>query len=329
MRVLVIGLGSMGRRRIRNLKALGVTDIAGFDPRADRRAAAAGDYGIAAFADWTAATGVQADAWVVSTPPLTHLAYVLKALAAGVPVFAEADLPDPLGPEVIRRRDETGLTVAPSCTMRHYPGPTTVRRLVEDGAIGRPLIFTYQSGQYLPDWHPWEHIRDYYVSQPETGAAREIVPFELVWMTGLFGAVTDVTGLSGASGILEAPIDDHYALALRFASGVAGTLLVDVVAQPAVRAMRINGAAGTLEWDQAAGEVRVRGAGDADWAVHVLETGSRETGYINPEEPYIAEMRDFLAAARGERPYPFALEDEIALHHVLERMEHDAEVRAA
>jgi predicted dehydrogenase len=329
MRVLVIGLGSMGRRRIRNLKALGVADIAGYDPRADRREAAASEYGIEPFAGWTAATCAQAGAWVVSTPPLTHLAYALQALAAGVPVFTEADLPDPLAAEVIRRRDETGLLVAPSCTMRHYPGPATVRKLVEEGAIGRPLIFTYQSGQYLPDWHPWEHIRDYYVSQPETGAAREIVPFELVWMTGLFGAVTEIAGLSGASGVLDTPINDHYALALRFATGVAGTLLVDVVARPAVRALRINGAAGTLEWDQAAGEVRVRGVDDAAWTAHALEAGTREAGYINPEEPYIAEMRDFLAAVNGEKPYPFALEDEIALHHVLERMERDAELRAA
>jgi hypothetical protein len=40
-------------------------------------------------------------------------------------------------------------------------------------------------------------------------------------------------------------------------------------------------------------------------------------------------MRDFLAAARGERPYPFALEDEMALHRALERMEEDARARAA
>jgi len=329
MRILVIGLGSMGRRRVRNLKVLGVSDIAGYDPREDRCAAAAEAYGVESFADWNAAIAYAADSWVISTPPLRHLEYAIKALNAGVHAFTEADLPDPLCSEVIRRRDEAGLVVAPSCTMRHYPGPAAVRALVEGNAIGRPLIFTYQSGQYLPDWHPWEDIGDYYVSHPETGAAREIVPFELVWMTGLFGAVIEATGLKGVSGVLAAPIDDHYALALRFASGVTGTLLVDVVAQPEVRVLRINGTAGTLEWDQGAAEVRVRGVSDVDWTVHPLDPGTREAGYINPEEPYIAEMRDFLAAVRGECPYPFTIEDEMALHAVLERVEHDAAERAA
>ena len=37
MRILLVGLGSMGKRRIRNLLKLGYKNIAGFDPRKDRR----------------------------------------------------------------------------------------------------------------------------------------------------------------------------------------------------------------------------------------------------------------------------------------------------
>jgi predicted dehydrogenase len=314
----------MGRRRVRNLKALDVTDIAGYDPRADRRDAAGAEYGVKTFSDWSEATACGASAWVVSTPPLTHFDYALQAIAASVPVFTEADVPDHRAAEVIRRRDETGVVVAPSCTMRYYPGPTLVRSLLKAGAIGRPLIFTYQSGQFLPDWHPWEQIRDFYVSNPETGAAREIVPFELVWLCDVFGAVTDATGIKGRSGAVDAPIDDHYALALRFASGVGGTLLVDVIARPGVRSFRACGTDGVLEWDQGAGCVRVRRAGEKAWTVHALDQGTKEAGYINPEEPYIMEVDSFLAAVRGERPYPFAIEDEVAAHGVLEAVERRA-----
>ncbi len=37
MKILQIGLGSMGKRRIRNFQALGLKDIVGFDFRNDRR----------------------------------------------------------------------------------------------------------------------------------------------------------------------------------------------------------------------------------------------------------------------------------------------------
>lgn len=36
MRFLVVGLGSMGKRRIRNLQELGFNKIVGFDIRKDR-----------------------------------------------------------------------------------------------------------------------------------------------------------------------------------------------------------------------------------------------------------------------------------------------------
>lgn len=321
MKVLVVGLGSMGRRRIRNLKALGIDDIVGYDPRGDRRSEAAATYGIETIDDPDNLAKSAAEAWVVSTPPLTHLAYALQALDAGAHVFTEADLPDTQADAVIARRDQSGLLVAPSCTMRHFPGPKLVRSLVEKGLIGRPLLFTYQSGQFLPDWHPWEDIDDFYVSKTATGAAREIVPFELTWLTGLFGSVLKISGLKGSTGVLDAPIDDHYALALSFESGVAGTLLVDVLSRPDIRVFRINGTDGTLEWDQGAELVRVRSAHDDAWTTYPLAVGTREIGYINPEEPYVAEINDFLDAVAGKAPYPFALEEEIALHGVLELAE--------
>ena len=54
--------------------------------------------------------------------------------------------------------------------MRYYFGPRRIKELLKAGAVGRPLTFTYQSGQYLPDWHPWESYKEFYVSKRETGA---------------------------------------------------------------------------------------------------------------------------------------------------------------
>jgi predicted dehydrogenase len=50
--VLVIGLGSMGKRRIRNMQALGFTHIFGFDKREDRAKEAASLYKISTFTDF-------------------------------------------------------------------------------------------------------------------------------------------------------------------------------------------------------------------------------------------------------------------------------------
>lgn len=317
MKFLVVGLGSMGKRRVRNLQAVGAAEVIGFDLREDRRKEACERYGIQTIDSWAAAKRTDVDAWVVSTPPLTHAAIALEALECGRHVFTEADLPDPLTKKVIEARDRLGYVAVPSCTMLHFPGSNLVRRLILDGAIGRPLLFTYHTGQHLDDWHPWEDSTSFYAGQRDTGAAREIVPFELVWLTKLFGPVNHTMGLHGRTGTLRAEIDDHYVLLLQFDCGVTGSLVVDALSRPEVRALRICGDNGVLEWNQADRVVRVRRDNESDWEVHALDRGSVESGYINPEEPYIAEICDFIAAIRGEKPFPHSFEEDEAVLKLL------------
>jgi predicted dehydrogenase len=91
MKLGVIGLGSMGKRRVRDLTALG-HEVIGFDVRKDRREAAASTFGVGcveSFAD-LAARGV--DAVTVSTPPDQHVEYFERCFDAGIPFFSEANV---------------------------------------------------------------------------------------------------------------------------------------------------------------------------------------------------------------------------------------------
>ena len=151
MKFVVIGLGSMGKRRVRNLQRLGHSEILGYDPRVDRRAEAVEKYGIDATGDIEEALAAPADAWIVSTPPDTHAAYGIRAASRGIAFFAEAGVADPQIETLIQRISDTGIVGAASCTMRYYDGPRKIKELIAEGAIGKPLSFVYQSGQYLPD----------------------------------------------------------------------------------------------------------------------------------------------------------------------------------
>jgi predicted dehydrogenase len=321
MKILVIGLGSMGKRRVRCLKRLGVTDITGFDPRADRREEAGAKYGIATLGDWEEAKALPADCWIVSTPPDTHVGYGLEAVGRGISFFTEANVTDARMAELSARLAESQVVGAPSCTMRYYPGPRRIKALVESGAIGRALAFTYQSGQYLPDWHPWESYKEFYASKRATGACREIVPFELCWLAELFGPVASLSCMKDRLGDLDADIDDIYQLLLRFESKVIGHLMVDVMARPAVRLFRLLGTAGTIEWDQSVKRLRCFGADDGSWREFSLDGGAVEPGYIHAEEPYVEETQAFLAAVRRERPWPYPFAEDERILRLLERAE--------
>ncbi|MFA6314402.1 MAG: Gfo/Idh/MocA family oxidoreductase [Sterolibacterium sp.] len=326
MKVLIIGLGSMGKRRIRNLQALGVDTIAGFDIREDRRVEAAQKYGISVYSDFATASKVfHPDALVISTSPEHHMTYAWAGFERGLSCFIEASVLDAERIlELHKRVEGTRLLMAPSCTMRHYPGPKKIKELIKMGIIGRPLNVNYQTGQYLPDWHPWEHIEEFYVSRKETGGCREIVPFELTWLNDILGKPEPVACTKAKLTDMNADIDDIYHCLLRYPGGVLANVTVEVISRPrTTREFRVLGTEGAIVFSADANHVRYVNISNPEWVLFDLGGGTVEAGYINPEEPYIAEMKDFVEAVRqGDKSlYPNTLHDDYDVLQVLCQLE--------
>lgn len=330
MKLLVVGLGSMGKRRVRNLQALGHTEIAGFDARADRRQEAQQKYGIAVFDRFEAALASHVpDALIVSTSPESHMIYASQGHAAGLPCFIEASVVDEAGIlHLADASDLSGVVMAPSCTMRYFPGPRVVKRLLSEGVIGKPLNINYQTGQYLPDWHPWEQISDFYVSRRETGGAREIVPFELTWLDDIFGEAEPLACAKAKLTDMPADIDDLYHCLFRYPGNVLANVTVEVVSRPvATRELRILGTEGKLVMSSDENCVRYATVAEPSWMRIDLGKGSVETGYINPEEPYIAELADFIAAVevKTQSRFPNTLREDARILATLSRLDQMAE----
>ncbi|BAV33522.1 3-chlorobenzoate-3,4-dioxygenase dehydrogenase [Sulfuricaulis limicola] len=326
MKFLIVGLGSMGKRRVRNLRALGRTEIAGFDQRADRRNEVIAKYGIPVYDSFEeAVAGHKPDALIISTGPKHHMDYAWDACDRGLPCFIEASVVEAdriLG--LHNRIQNTGIIMAPSCTMRYSDGPRHIKKLIAAGVIGRPLNLNYLTGQYLPDWHPWENIGDFYVSDRETGGCREIVPFELTWINDVFGDPEPLACVKSKLTDMNADIDDVYHCLLRYPGGLLANLTVEVISRPkATRELRVLGSMGELVFSADENCVRYIRVGDDQWTRFDLSGGTVETGYINPEEPYIAEMADFVSALEKRDPsiFPNTLKDDWRVLQNLYRLE--------
>jgi predicted dehydrogenase len=326
MKILVIGLGSMGKRRVRNLKALGLESVAGLDMRTDRRQESIDKYGIPVFDDLkTAMQTFGPQVFVISTPPDIHMHYAYYAFERGISCFIEASVVDR---DKIRKLAQlvknTDIIMAPSCTMRYYSGPKIIKELLQANAIGKVLNVNYHTGQYLPDWHPWEKIEEFYVSNRETGGAREIVPFELTWLNNIFGKAEALGCVKAKLTDISADIDDIYHCLLRYNGNVLMNLTVEVISRPkATREMRILGSEGELIFSADANCVRYINTSLEDWKEYKFDSGTVENQYINPEEPYIAEMKDFVAAvmAKNQTLYPNTLEEDFDILQTLHFLE--------
>jgi predicted dehydrogenase len=114
------------------------------------------------------------------------------------------------------------------------------------------LNYTYHIGQYLPDWHPWENYKDFFVVDKRTNGCREIFAIELPWLTEVFGNVKDIIVRKSKISSLNIDYDDNYMVILEHESGHKGMLAVDIVSRKAVRNLEVFGESLYLSWDGSA-----------------------------------------------------------------------------
>src|SRR5581483_6975192 len=130
MKVLVVGGGSMGRRRLRDVTYLCPGQVSLFEPDAARCQEVAQKFGLSGFSRFEEAIAQKPDAMVVSTPPALHEPYVRQAVRRGIHVFCE--LPFVLDPdamaEIIAEAEKAGVILGVSGTIRFYPPYGVIRK---------------------------------------------------------------------------------------------------------------------------------------------------------------------------------------------------------
>ena len=320
MKFLIVGLGSMGKRRIRNLQDLGEQDLIGFDVNKDRLDECSKKYGIPTFSDISEAIKEKPDAMVISTPPDLHMKYADIALENEIHFFTEASVMIEKMEEVIEKLKTSKIFGIPSSTMRFHPFVLQIKKILEDNFIGKPLAFLHHTGQYLPDWHPWEDYREFYVSKKETGACREIVAYDLVWITFLFGKIYKVSGIKKKISNLETDIDDMYNILLSFENNIQGSLTIDVLSRVPYIQMKIIGENGNIAIDWIDGDLSYY-TPEKGWQKVVVDTGKNLEKYIRPEDMYKDELESFIDVIKSKKEIPYSFEDDLQILKILESVE--------
>ena len=218
--------------------------------------------------------------------------------------------------------------VAPSSTMRHFNFAEKIREVVLNGAVGHPLYVTYHVGQYLPDWHPWEDIKDFYVSNPLTAACKEIVPFELTWLCETLADYEPevLTSVISRSGQINAPIDDLYNALFKFSSNCLLNLTIEVLSKPsATRKFHLVGTNGTITYDALTKELTTQTSEPS--GIEVLDMSIKAVdGYIHSDQPYEKEMAAFFSAIEKKNGefFPNDLDRDAKVLKLLQKIEEKA-----
>ena len=319
MKLLIVGLGSMGKRRARLCRGIDPTvAIIGVDT-ADARRAEALDLGLvnAAEPSIAAAMAHAPDAALVCTAPLTHAGIITELLQNGLPVFTELNLVPDGYEENIALAKEKGLPLFLSSTMLYRRETQYIKQRVQ--SFGKPVHYVYHIGQYLPDWHPWENYKNFFVGNARTGGVREIFGIDLPWLLDAFGDVESVHCMKDSVSGLGLPYPDCVTLMLRHESGVQGVLAADVVSPKAVRNFECFGDGLHLFWEGSPKALYTFENGEKKF-VDTYGQFEHDPRYSDNivENAYVDELTNFFEVLQGKAQPRWSFEQDLRLMPLLD-----------
>jgi predicted dehydrogenase len=302
MRVVVFGLGSIGWRHLRNALDLGHEVVAVVDPDPARLEEARGLSltGCRLIAREEDVWGVTADAALVCSPTALHLRQALEALRQGWHVFVEKPLSNTLeGTDAFLREVEARRrTVLVGCNLRFFPSLQQVKRLLEGGRIGRPLVGRAQCGYYLPYWRPQTDYRTGYGARQSTGGGIILDSIhEFDYLGWLLGEPREVFCYAAKVSTLEIDTEDTADVLLRFDYGTVANVHLDYLQRTYRRSCELIGEDGLIVWDYIRQLVTVFGKEERH--AEVFE----ESINVDRNLMFVEELKHFTRCVeQGEKP---------------------------
>lgn len=253
MKIVLIGLGSIGLRHLRNLIHLGYQQVSVIS----RSGILPEEFStLPVYSSLSDALSSSTyDAAIVCTPTSFHIASVTLLLQAKIPnIYIEKPVSHNL-----ERIDDLLLLAASynNHTVVGYdlhfdPGMQKVKQLLLEGAIGKVVSINAQVGLYLPDWRPQEDYRKGMSAKKETGGGVMLdLVHEFDYLLWLVGPAKKIACQFSYTGALQIETEDVCDVLIRFQNGATGTIHLDYLQQKLIRNCIITGHDGTITWDLA------------------------------------------------------------------------------
>ena len=235
----IIGCGAISDQYLshaKNYPSIRIDALADLD--VDRAKAQAAKYGIAKACSVDELLADPAIEITLNlTIPAAHLPITLRSLEAGKHTYAEKPLGVNRGEgeQILAAAKKSGLRVGCAPDTFLGSGVQTARKLIDEGAIGRPAAFTaLMMGRGHEHWHPNPEF--YYA--PGGGPMFDMGPYYLTALMNFFGPIRRVCAFasiaiqhrtitsqpkSGKTFTVTTP--DHISGSIEFENGVVGTII--------------------------------------------------------------------------------------------------------
>jgi predicted dehydrogenase len=306
VKILIIGLGGIGQRHTRNLRALlgDSVEIIAYRVRrlthvvtptmgADTERNVEDVYNIRTFPTLEEALAEKPNIAFVCNPSSLHVTVTRACLAAGCDVFLEKPLADSLDgtAELVELAHRHKRIAMVGYQLRFHPCVIRLTEIVRSGVLGNLLGVRATIGEYLPNWHPYEDYRIMYASRADLGGGVVLSQIhEFDYLYSLFGLPRRIYALGGHWSELEVDVEDTASILMEAPLGgrvLPIQLHQDFLQSPPSRQCEVIGDRGRAVMDLVSLTVSLFTRGKSEPEVFRLENFDRNNLFLDQTRHFL------------------------------------------
>ena len=137
--------------------------------------------------------------------------------------------------------------------MRFHPQAEKIKELIQQNALGKISSVQVNINSFMPDWHPYESYKDYYVGNKNLGGGVVLTEnHEIDLLNWFFGTPEELWAVGGTYSSLNIDVEDTANALFRYESKQGSfpvNLHMSFAQKPVSRNILIHGENGVLHWD--------------------------------------------------------------------------------
>ena len=264
MKVSVFGSGSIGLRHLTNLiklrKELKISSIFSYDTKNKKKFL--GESKKFTFTQNLKLAAKNCDVAFICVPTHLHNQTINKILKyTKCHFYIEKPLSSKIDGclKTLKKIKKFKKKVGVGYMLVNHPVILKVQSLIKQRAIGKIIFARAECGFYLPNWHPWEDYRKFYMAHKNQGGGVLLdTSHEINYLQRLFGKVKNIQGLVGKFSNLEITSDDLSLSILNFKkNNVVGHVHLDLLQFEKSRSFKIIGTKGVIEGSLATNKIKI------------------------------------------------------------------------
>ena len=253
MKILIVGVGSIGTRHFKNLLELGYKDLAVIDVVRNSLSNILKIKKVPVYRDFDVALEkVCPDVVFICTGTGSHVSLLKKSLLFGADVFVEKPISNNLTElsSVAKIANEKKKIVMVGCNYLFHEGIRKLSSILKSNIYGKPVFYRVAIGYYLPSARSGENYKKIYAANKnEGGVLLDSGSHAVNYLCSFFGPIKKNFSFKENQDITHIQSEEIAYMFLKHISGVSGNVTLDYISKKPIHLIEITTEKGIIALD--------------------------------------------------------------------------------